>query len=145
MACHILKDYAGYVKSLGGEVEAFLKDAVYLNRSNNQSFYHLINNLAATGINAQAIADLHDLRVLYNDFKHDPLFQGDLMATLQILKKVRMAIEEIKAVSLGQVNAQASETTTRTVWIAAWDDYVGGMTEISVFLPNYDIDFPFLL
>jgi hypothetical protein len=137
------KDYAGFIKSLGGEVETLLKATVYSNQSNHASFNDLINDLSLHGITATAIQSLHDLRVVYNKFKHDPLYYDDILNTLALLKKAKLALQEIKTLSLGDVNTSTSPTIRRTVWIAAWDDYIGGMTEISIFLPNYDIDFPF--
>ena len=76
---HDEEDYAKLIKVLGGEIEKFLKAVVYQGQ-NNSNFFNLINNLSSLGINSTSIQFLHDFRLAYNGYKHDPAYTIDINA-----------------------------------------------------------------
>lgn len=139
---HSQDDFSRYIKDIGGEVEKFLKDGVFSNNLNNRNFNQLINELSNRGISSQSVQHLHDLRDLYNRLKHEPSFKTDITNGIETLNKSFEALKEIKSQNLGSINDPYIQARSRIVWFAGWDDYIGGMTEIGIFLPDYELDFP---
>ena len=140
---HMQDDFAIYIKNIGGEIEKFLKDAVYDNQINNQNFYTLIERLRTLGISEPSINNLHSLRNYYNSLKHDPSFTTTIIEAEKVIDDTVLSLNEIEAKSIGKITDTYSQNTNRVLWICAWDDYIGGMTELNLFLPNYELDFPY--
>ncbi len=139
---HTQDEFSGFIKGLGGEVEKFLKESVYHNTRNHDNFMALIDNLTQYQVNTTSIQFLHDLRLLYNKLKHEPLFSTTILICIETLQKSLIVMQEIELINMGAINDPYSQTESRIVWLAGWDDYIGGMTEISIFLPDYELDFP---
>ncbi|CAA0233977.1 hypothetical protein R8G64_05240 [Tenacibaculum maritimum] len=140
---HTQDDYSIYIKGIGGEIEKFLKDAVFNNGLNNLNFYNLIERLRSLGITESSISNLHELRNYYNSLKHEPGFITNIIEAEEKVEKLIEALTEIDTKSIGNINATYTQNTSRVLWLCAWDDYMGGMTEINLFLPNYELDFPY--
>jgi hypothetical protein len=52
-------------------------------------------------------------------------------------------LESIARLNLGDSNNSSSRSRRRLLWFAAWDHYIGGDTEFSIFLPcSAEIDIP---
>lgn len=134
------EDYSEIIKSLGGEIEKFLKSTV-LNLS-NKNFYDLIEKLLNHSISQVSVDSLHDFRLCYNKYKHDSTFSKDIFEVKLILEKLRTSLKEINVNNLGNVNNPYFKKSNRVVWFAGWDDYIGGMTECDIFIPDYNIDMP---
>jgi hypothetical protein len=98
--------------------------------------------LATHGISQSNIDALHDFRTTYNSYKHDPSFSIDILKAKSVFQKARIAIDDLISRNIGQINQPYSQQSKRIVWFAGWDDYVGGMTECNIFLPDYSVDFP---
>jgi gas vesicle protein len=139
---HSQDDFSGFVKGIGGEVEKFLKEGVYNNTLNNRNFYQLINELSNHRITQASIDFFHDLRNLYNSLKHDPNFTTYILNCINVLKNSLKSLNEIELQNIGNIHGIYSQQKSRIVWIAGWDDYIGGMTEMGIFLPDYELDFP---
>lgn len=138
---HTEDQYSGLIKNLGGEVEKFLKSSVFQTPNTSKGINDLINDLSLQGVSLQSRTFLHDFRLKYNKYKHDPFYSSDIFECKSVLTNTSIAIDEIITLNLGATSQPYIQTTKRIVWIAGWDDYVGGMTEVSIFIPE-NIDFP---
>jgi len=134
------EDYSKIVTSLGGEVEKFIKSTVL--NVNSGNFYNLIEELINHGITQTSIDKLHEFRQCYNGYKHDPSYTKTILEVTVIQKNLKLSIDEILSKNLGDVGQTYNNKSKRVVWFAAWDDYIGGMTECSIFIPDYKIDMP---
>lgn len=132
--------YSEIVKAIGGEIEKFLKSEV-LNLS-NKNFYELINELKNFRISQIFIDYLHDFRLCYNGYKHDPTYSKTIFEVKTIFENLKSSLEEISSNNLGSVGQPYQNKSKRVVWFAGWDDYIGGMVECNIFIPDYTIDMP---
>ncbi|MDH8702654.1 hypothetical protein M2138_002022 [Dysgonomonadaceae bacterium PH5-43] len=139
---HNEDDYSDIIKSIGGEVEKFLKSTIFQGTKNNKNFNELINELAPLGIPQEKIDFLHTFRKTYNSYKHDANYTSSIESCKEILKNAQLAIDDINNLGIGSVNKPNQVQSKRTVWLAGWDDYIGGMTEVSIFIPDNSFDFP---
>jgi hypothetical protein len=138
---HTEDQYSNLIKNLGGEIEKFLKSSVFQTPNTTKGINDLINDLSYQGVQHQSLTFLHDFRLKYNKYKHDPTYTSDIFECKSVLSNASIAIEEVIALNLGTTNRPYTQTSKRIVWIAGWDDHLGGMTEISIFIPE-NIDFP---
>ncbi|MEM7424825.1 MAG: hypothetical protein AAF441_01930 [Pseudomonadota bacterium] len=139
---HDEEDYAKLIKVLGGEIEKFLKAVVY-QRLNNSNFYDLINNLSNLGVTSTSIQFLHDFRLSYNGYKHNPEYSIDINAARVLFLNLENSINKLVQKSLGNVNETYNRKSKHLVWFSGWDDYVGGMVECDIFIPDFSVDFPY--
>jgi len=138
---HSQEDYAIYLKNIGSEFEKFLKDAVFNNTKNNLNLIQLIEELSNEGISQNSIDKFHLLRSYYNSLKHNPNFSTSVIYAEEIINNLHSGLSEIKEKSIGKINKNYIRANSRVLWFYAWDDYAGGMTELNLFLPNYELDF----
>ena len=141
---HDEEDYSKLIKVLGGEIEKFLKAVIYQGQ-NNSNFYELINNLSNLGVTSSSIQFLHDFRLSYNGYKHNPGYSIDINAARKLFLNLEKAIDEIIEKGLGNVNQTYNRKSKHLVWFSGWDDYVGGMVECNIFIPDFSVDFPYAL
>lgn len=141
---HEEEDYAKLIKILGGEIEKFLKTVIYQGQ-NNSNFYDLINSLSNLGVTSVSIQFLHAFRISYNGYKHNPDYTIDINEARNLFLNLKKAIDEIIQKELGNVNQLYNRKSKHLVWFAGWDDYVGGMVECNVFIPDFSVDFPYAL
>lgn len=133
---HTPQQFADFLKNVGSEVEVFLKEHIYGGSRNRDDFVKLINGLAACGLGSQFVTDLHSLRKGYNSAKHDPAYAPAIGDVLSLLKATDAVLREIQTLALGTTaNPAPKMQTKRVLWIAAWDHFIGGDTEISISLP----------
>lgn len=138
---YIEEDYAKLFKVIGGEVEKYLKSTVF-QITTDKKFHKLIDDLIPMGVSRGCVEALHLFREAYNGYKHQPGFSKVIFEAKDVFLKVGIAIDEINAKGLGAVNLPYVQKSKRVVWFAGWDDYMGGMTECNLFIPDYSIDFP---
>lgn len=141
---HNEEDYAKLIKVLGGEIEKFLKAVVYQGQ-NNSIFNDLINGLSNLGVTSTSNQFLHDFRLAYNGFKHNPAYSIDINAARMLFLNLEKAINEIIEKGLGHINQTYNRKSKHLVWFSGWDDYVGGMVECNIFIPDFSVDFPYAL
>lgn len=140
---HSIEDYKLLLKQLGSAVEIFLKKHVYVGTQNTSTFENLINGLEKLGVKDNDRQSLHNLRRAYNDAKHNPSYQAPIQPVIKVLADARNALVAISDLRLGDIDQPCAATIRRLLWFAAWDHYIGGDTEVSIFLPcSSDIDFP---
>lgn len=103
----------------------------------------LIDGLEVLGVAAPHREALHALRIAYNEAKHNPMYEAPIQPVIDILINTKAGVGEIARLRLGDSDQPANAVTRRLLWFAAWDHYVGGDTEVSIFSPcSLDIDFP---
>lgn len=129
------------VQRLGSATERFFKSAIWPGSATDISLDGLINRLKQIGIGKEDRADLHALRELYNDAKHDPRAAVTLKRTLDIVTAARRVMAALIERQIGSSGAPVSKVLSRFLWVAAWDDYLGGLTEVYVSLPLPDEPF----
>lgn len=120
---------------MGSRLERFLKTAVFPGAVAVDKFDTLINRLKSTGMDKSARAQLHALRELYNDAKHDPTTPVRLKRAVDTIEAARSAVQILIASGIGATAAPIEKVISRLLWVSAYDVYVGGVTEVYVSLP----------
>jgi hypothetical protein len=145
-ALHLLKQYIieGYdgsdIKNLllkiASATELFLKRDVFPTKSNRDNFYSFIEELKMHAINQAKVDFIHNIRLAYNEVKHDPNSVISILQVKTLLENLKLAVDDIVTDAIGRVGSPIRAATTRVFWICAWDHYTGGETEVTVFLPR---------
>jgi hypothetical protein len=133
---HARHDIANIVDPLGSRTETFLRTAALPSSSHRQKFFDLINDLAPAGVPATDIANLHRLRLLYNTSKHDPAAPIHLVDAMEIVRNAAGALSAIVALGLGATQVPFERELNYHLWVAFWDHYHSGDTDIAVMLPS---------
>ncbi|MGO4549400.1 hypothetical protein AB4Z29_31985 [Paenibacillus sp. 2TAB23] len=133
-AHHTSNDIAKYIKDIGSEVELFLKEGIYNNTRNRDTFEVLVNHLVSQDVSQTSIDSLHELRKKYNKAKHDPSTIISGKEAMTILQDTNKALVEIKNVGLGI--SSRNQSYERILWFAGWDHITSGDTEISIMIPS---------
>lgn len=123
------------VERLGSRVERFFKTAVFPGGVAADTFDTLINRLKSAGIDKAVRHQLHALRNLYNDAKHDPAVRVRLKHAADTIAAAQSAIETLIDAGIGATSASVEKVINRLLWVSAYDVYVGGVTEVYVSLP----------
>lgn len=131
-------DVRSIVERLGSRIERFFKTAVFPGAAAADTFDTLINRLKSVGIDKSARAQLHALRDLYNDAKHDPSAPVRLKRAADTIAATRNAVQTLIATGIGATAAPIEKVISRLLWVTAYDVYVGGVTEVYVSLPLPD-------
>jgi hypothetical protein len=140
---HTPNDFKDLLIRLGASVEVFLKDHVH-DGANRRNFVSLIDDLRPLGLSAASRALLHDLRLAYNEAKHNPSYPAEIRAVLTVLRNAESALKEVTQLSVGTMQTPVSPSFRRLMWFAAWDHVIGGDTEVGIFLPApSEIDMPY--
>lgn len=124
------------ISSIGTKFELFLKSVVFPAINSRNNLVRFIDKLSSYGFSQDKIDLLHDLRVAYNNSKHEPTYEPSLLEILQLMINVMPIIVEIVNLGLGITNNYVRVGFRRIFWIAAWDHYIGGDTEIHIILPG---------
>lgn len=132
---HTEYDVKAFLKEIGSAIELFLKEAVYENKRNKDDFYELIEDLVNFGISDNSIKSLHKLRKSYNKAKHDPRSQANIIKATEIITNVKNELVVISKLNIGLINDPKPMKYQRVVWIAGWDHYTTGETEIAIIEP----------
>lgn len=124
------------VKNVGSSTEIFLKRAVLPHLSPKADFSACINSLKAVGVSREDRDALHSLRELYNESKHAPDYRPSIVGFQGLLPKVMDAIRSLGAMNLGLVNSSAKPQHSRVLWLAVWDHFNGGDSEVHIIVPS---------
>ena len=122
----------------GLRTEYFLRAAVVPSASFKDDFAGVINALKSHGISKELRQDLHQLRELYNDVKHNPESRPSISDALQRLSEAESFGSALRGTSIGKVHFPISRRFHRIPWVAAWDHYIGGDTEVHIPFPSDD-------
>ncbi|MEZ4862830.1 MAG: hypothetical protein R3C14_16050 [Caldilineaceae bacterium] len=124
------------LSALGAKTEIFLKSAVLPRRNPKNTFEWFIEDLANEGIDQPSRDKLHALRKKYNKAKHHPATIIDLLEVLGIIKEATEAIKQIVLKRIGSTGAIVNPHLNRVFWLAVWDHYIHGDSEVHIILPN---------
>ncbi len=124
------------VSKIGSKTELFLKATAFPSKNPSDNFYSFIEELSNVGFNQTHIDFFHDLRKLYNNAKHAPNEDVALLESTEIVKNSQKTAELIVASSVGFSGRSVRPNSNRVYWIAAWDNYTCGDTEIHVLIPG---------
>ena len=129
------EDVRRIVEDVGSRTEQFFKAAVFPGLDSETSFDTAINRLKGLGFSKTVRGQLHALRELYNDAKHDPSKPVRLKVATDRLRDCRSALADLIAAAPGQVRAAVETAVSRLLWISGYDHYTGGCTSVYVSLP----------
>lgn len=130
------QDVRDLVSKIGTKTELFLKATAFPVKDPRNNFYSFIDELASVGIDQTHIGWFHDLRKLYNDAKHDPNAQVTLLMATETIGKAEKTANLIVGNSIGNSSQTIRSNSNRVYWIAAWDHYTSGDTEIHILIPG---------
>jgi hypothetical protein len=123
------------VTSIAFKTELFLKSVILPAARPRNTFEWFIDELSTVGVSQAARDKLHVLRRKYNDAKHDPNATINLVAAVSIVRDGFDSIRELVSNGCGSANAPVPQHLSRAYWIAAWDHYIGGDTEVHIIIP----------
>lgn len=132
-------DIKSLLSKVASATELFLKRDVFPTKNNRDNFYSFIEELKLHSISQAKVDLIHKIRTTYNDAKHDPNSFVSILQVKRLLENLKLALGDILIYDIGRSNSSIRAATTRVFWICAWDHYVGGETEVTIFLPSeYD-------
>jgi hypothetical protein len=123
------------VTNVGASTEVFLKTAALPHLSPRTDFASCINALEAAGVSREGRETLHSLRTIYNESKHAPNYRPSVLGFQELLQKVIAVIRSLGARNLGLLNSPERLEHNRVLWLAVWDHYIGGDSEVHVIVP----------
>src|SRR6266481_2009437 len=123
------------VTNVGASTEVFLKTAALPHLSPRTGFAPCINALEAAGVSREDRETLHSLRTIYNESKHEPNYRPSVVGFQELLQKVIAVIRSLGARNLGLLNSPERLEHKRVLWLAVWDHYIGGDSEVHVIVP----------
>lgn len=126
------------ISILGLRTEYFLRAAIVPSTGFKDDFAGVINALKSHGISKGLRQDLHQLRELYNDVKHNPESRPSITDALQRLSEAESFGSALRGTSIGKVHFPMSRRFHRILWVAGWDHYIGGDTEVHILFPSDD-------
>lgn len=123
------------VTNVGASTEVFVKTAALPHLSPRTDFATCINALEAAGVSREDRETLHALRTIYNKSKHDPNYRPSVLGFQELLQKVIALIRSLGARNVGLLNRPERLEHKRVLWLAVWDHYIGGDSEVHVIVP----------
>jgi hypothetical protein len=124
------------ISKIGTKTELYLKAIAFPVKNPRDNFVSFINELKTVAI-AQAQVDwLHDLRKLYNDAKHNPGAQVTLLSATATIRNAEKTVLVIVGKGIGNSSLVNRLNSHRVYWIAAWDHYTSGDTEVHIIIPG---------
>ncbi|UJA02499.1 hypothetical protein [Acinetobacter johnsonii] len=133
------RDIKNLLSKVASSTELFLKRDVFPAKSNRENFYSFIEELKVHFISQSKVDFAHAIRLEYNTAKHDPNSVVSILQVKILLENLKLLVHDIISAAIGRVGSPVRETTTRVFWICAWDHYIHGETEVTIFLPSeYD-------
>ncbi|MGO8918669.1 MAG: hypothetical protein ACLQJR_22435 [Stellaceae bacterium] len=130
------QDVARILDPLGSRLETFLRTTVLPTSSRRDRLNELIAALTPAGLPAPQTDALDCLRLLYNRSKHDPSDGLPLGEAIDVVQRAAAAVSDLAALGLGTVQVPAEREINYHLYVAFWDHYAGGETEVAVSLPG---------
>ena len=119
----------------GSKTEVFLKTVVLPNLPPRTTFIAVIDSLQTYGVGQSDRDLLHDLRRLYNAAKHDPSWTPSLLGIQGIFSRLRNVFRALAANNVGLLNTERQNRFHQIFWLAVWDHFIGGDSEVHVIAP----------
>ena len=123
------------VTGMGARTELFFKTTLLPQVSPKLDLDGCINALKTFGVSKDDRQTLHRFRMLYNDCKHTPGYLPSLVEIQTLLPEVATVFRTIGAKNIGSMNSVDSRKYRRVLWIAVWDHYIGGDSEVHLVIP----------
>ena len=99
------------------------------------NFVGCIDGLETHGVGQSDRDLLHDLRHLYNAAKHDPSWTPSLLDIQQIFSRLGNVFRTLAANNVGLLNRERQNRFHQIFWLAVWDHFIGGDSEVHVIAP----------
>lgn len=131
-----LEELKDTISSIGTKFELYIKSCVFPLISSRKNLIVFIDELLKYGFVKDEVDLLHCFRKEYNNSKHEPSYRPSVIDIIILLNKVLVIVEKLIGIGLGQSNDIIRSRYRRVYWIAAWDHYDGGDTEIHISLPD---------
>lgn len=132
-------DIKNLLSKIASATELFLKRDVFPAKNKRDNFYSFIEELKEYSISQDKVDFIHNIRCAYNDAKHDPDSVIGILQVKGLLEDLKLVVDDILIADIGRVKSSVRAATARVFWICAWDHYVSGETEVTIFLPSeYD-------
>lgn len=96
---HTTSDLLDFIKDVGGEIEIFLKQSIYHNERNRDTFDTLINDLIEIGVSQVSVDALHEIRRKYNKAKHETDNSFNSIDLVNVLKGAKESLVELKSIT----------------------------------------------
>jgi hypothetical protein len=123
------------ISQIGARTEIFIKTVLLPSVPPRQEFDACINALKREGVNKSDRDTLHQLRTLYNENKHNSACVPSILALQELIPAVSEVFRKFAQQNMGVINAEAVLRYHQVFWIAAWDNFIGGDTEVHVIAP----------
>lgn len=130
------EDIRQKVSFLGGKLELFLKTMVFPEQSSRGNLITFLLKAKEQGLSTSEYEKLNSFRILYNLAKHEPNASISLVETTKKLADASSAIKLLVDLNLGLTSLAVRPQSKRVFWIAAWDNFVGGVTEVHIIIPG---------
>lgn len=127
---------ADIVVVFGARLETFLRAALLPAARRRDTLEKLIDQLGTTGMGPDDLKHLHQLRNLYNASKHDPAAHLLLATAAEAIEDTSNALLSLARLEAGVALAPLKWELNYHLWVAFWDHYHTGDTEIAVILPS---------
>ncbi len=128
----------------GTKLELYLKGVLFPSRSARKNLQSFISALQSCGVSRGEVEALQDLRDAYNLAKHNPNRPPSALETIELLRRAKPALDSVASICQGLSQDHWRAGHGRVYWIAAWDHYIGGDTEVHVMLPAPHVPGQFL-
>jgi len=119
----------------GSQTEVFLKTVVLPHLSPRTNFVACIDGLGTYGVGQSERDLLHELRLLYNGAKHDPSWTPSLLDIQGLFSRLGTVIGTLAANNVGLLNTEIQSRFHQIFWLAVWDHFIGGDSEVHVIAP----------
>jgi hypothetical protein len=123
------------ISTVGARTEIFLKTAVLPNSPPKQDFDGCINALKQLGVSRSDRDSLHDLRRIYNDSKHDPSYVPSMLELQAVIPQVTEVLHRFSETNRGLLNVEIPIRHHQVFWLAVWNHFIGGDSEVHVIAP----------
>jgi hypothetical protein len=124
------------VSTIGTKTELFLKSIAFPSKNSRHNFASFIDEMAVCGVSAAHVQNFHDLRIAYNNAKHEPNVSVTLVESIDVVANARKTAAELVSKNPGSATSPVCQQSRRVFWIAAWDHYISGDTEVQIILPG---------
>lgn len=119
----------------GSQTEVFLKTVVLRHLSPRTNFGGCIDGLEIHGVGQSDRDLLHDLRRLCNAAKHDPSWTPSLLDIQGIFSRLGNVFRALAANNVGLLNSERQNRFHQIFWLAVWDHFMGGDSEVHIIAP----------
>ncbi|TPW23431.1 hypothetical protein FH712_10060 [Marinobacter nauticus] len=130
------EDIRHCVSAIGTRTELFLKSIAFPSKNSRHNFASFIDEMATCGLSVTEIQHFHDLRLAYNKAKHEPNARVTLVETIGVVANARATAVDLVSKNPGLATSPVCPQSRRVFWIAAWDHYTSGDTEVHIVLPG---------